>query len=144
MRGEDGAAQRGDAILRVQPFGGGPQALAEECALGVDEYIIPINPDAADIAGLSDQVANYDLIVVGTIDAGRHLGQAALVNTLLQSQAPVVVVALRLPYDLEAFPNAPTYACTYSILSPALHALAAALFGKIPFAGRLPVTIPGI
>jgi len=111
---------------------------------GVDEYIIPINPDAADIAGLSDQVANYDLIVVGTIDAGRHLGQAAVVNTLLQSQAPVVVVALRLPYDLQAFPNAPTYACTYSILPPALHALAAALFGKIPFAGRLPVTIPGI
>lgn len=111
---------------------------------GVDEYIIPINPDAADIAGLRDKVADYDLIVVGTIDAGRHLGQAALVNVLLQGQAPVVVVALRLPYDLQAFPNAPTYACTYSVLPPALHALAAAFFGKIPFAGSLPVTIPGI
>lgn len=109
----------------------------------VDQYVIPMNPLDADIAGLRHQAADYDLIVIGTIDAARHPGQAALVQTLLEGPAPVVVVALRLPYDLQAFPNAPTYACTYSILPPALHALAAALFGKIPFAGRLPVTMPG-
>lgn len=110
----------------------------------VDEYVIPMNPVARDIAGLRHQAENYDLIVVGTIDAGRHPGQAALVQTLLEGRAPVVVAALRLPYDLQAFPSAPTYVCTYSILPPALHALAAALFGKVPFRGRLPVTIPGL
>jgi beta-N-acetylhexosaminidase len=57
---------------------------------------------------------------------------------------PSIVVALRLPYDLTAFPEAGTYICTYSILEPSMQALAKALFGKITFEGRLPVSIPGL
>jgi beta-N-acetylhexosaminidase len=51
---------------------------------------------------------------------------------------------LRLPYDLAAFPQAPVFVATYSLLEPSMHALAAALFGKAGFPGRLPVSIPGI
>jgi beta-N-acetylhexosaminidase len=51
---------------------------------------------------------------------------------------------LRLPYDLSVFPEADTYFCTYSILEPSMRALAKALFGKIKFEGRLPVSIPGL
>jgi beta-N-acetylhexosaminidase len=50
---------------------------------------------------------------------------------------------MRLPYDLTAFPEAPVYICTYSILEPSMQALAKALFGKIKFQGRLPVSILG-
>jgi beta-N-acetylhexosaminidase len=53
------------------------------------------------------------------------------------------VAALRLPYDLTAFPEARTYVCTYSILELSVQALAKALFGRIAFDGRLPVSIPG-
>ena len=56
----------------------------------------------------------------------------------------MITVALRMPYDLAAYPAATTYVCTYSILPPAMEALAEALFGRIPFAGALPVTIPGL
>jgi beta-N-acetylhexosaminidase len=49
-----------------------------------------------------------------------------------------------MPYDLAAYPKAATYVCTYSILPPAMEALAEALCGRIPFAGSLPVTIPGM
>jgi beta-N-acetylhexosaminidase len=49
---------------------------------------------------------------------------------------------MRMPYDLTAFPEAPIFLCTYSILEPSMQALAQALAGKIPFKGRLPVTIP--
>jgi beta-N-acetylhexosaminidase len=49
-----------------------------------------------------------------------------------------------MPYDLSAYPTAPTYACTYNILPPSMDALARALLGHIPFAGQLPVSIPGL
>jgi len=51
------------------------------------------------------------------------------------------VVALRLPYDLELFPQVDTCLCTYSILDPSIKALAKALFGKIKITGTLPVNI---
>jgi beta-N-acetylhexosaminidase len=53
-------------------------------------------------------------------------------------------VALREPQDLRAYPGARTHVCTYSGHSPAMTALAQALFGEIGFAGRLPVAIPGL
>jgi beta-N-acetylhexosaminidase len=56
---------------------------------------------------------------------------------------PVVTVALRVPWDLARYPAAATHACTYSILPPSLHALVSALWGDVPFRGRLPAAIPG-
>lgn len=69
---------------------------------------------------------------------------AVLVNTLLARGLPVVAVALRMPYDLLTYSSAPTYVCAYSILDPAMEALAAALWGERPSRERLPVSIPGM
>jgi beta-N-acetylhexosaminidase len=66
------------------------------------------------------------------------------VNTVLASGIPTIAVALRMPYDLAVYPSARTYICTYSILDPAVETLVQALWGRIPFAGRLPVSIPGL
>lgn len=108
----------------------------------VDEFILPHAPGDSDIAGIVEKARGYDLIVVGTLNAHQQTGQAALVRELLRTNLPVVVAALRLPYDLAAFPAAPTYLCAYSILEPSMRALAKALFGKLETRGRLPVTIP--
>jgi len=110
----------------------------------VTEFLVSHDPPDDDIAAVRRQAADYDLVVVGTISALTQPGQATLVQALLEAGVPTVVVALRLPYDLQAFPHAPTYLCTYSILSPSMEALARALVGEIPFQGRLPVSIPGI
>jgi beta-N-acetylhexosaminidase len=59
------------------------------------------------------------------------------------SGVKVVAVALRLPYDAAAYPAAPTVIATYSLQPSSLEALAGALFGRVPFEGRLPVTVPG-
>lgn len=107
----------------------------------VDEFVIAINPPDSEIAALRERLAGYDLIVVGTLSALTHPGQAALVQAVLDMGIPAVVVSLRLPHDLRAFPNAPTYVCTYSILEPSMQALARCLWGEIPFAGQLPVSI---
>ncbi len=110
----------------------------------VDAIIAPLNPSDADVAGLQERVSGCDQVIVGTINATAHPGQAALVNALLADGIPTTLVALRLPHDLVSFPTAPTYLCTYSIQPPAMEALAGALWGERAPEGRLPVSIPGM
>jgi beta-N-acetylhexosaminidase len=57
---------------------------------------------------------------------------------------PVIIIAMRLPYDLAAFPETSTYVCTYSILEPSMRAVAKAIFGHSEITGHLPVSIPGL
>ncbi len=71
-------------------------------------------------------------------------GQAALAAAALASGVPTVTVSLRTPWDLLAYPSARTHVCSYGILPPSMEALAAALLGEAPFAGRLPVEIAGL
>ncbi|MDQ2807555.1 MAG: glycoside hydrolase family 3 C-terminal domain-containing protein, partial [Chloroflexota bacterium] len=110
----------------------------------VEEFRIPLDPPAGAVADLRARLAAFDLVVIGTINATAHAGQAALVNALLADGTPTVAVALRLPYDLQAYPAAPTYLCTYSLLESSMTALAAALWGRQPCSGRLPVAIPDL
>jgi beta-N-acetylhexosaminidase len=109
----------------------------------VDEIVIPFKPDSTVIQDVLEQTQGAALIVMGTLNAFDVTSQAELVNKLLQSGIPTVVVALRMPYDLTVFSTAPTYLCTYSIQSPSMNALAKILFGKLRARGHLPVSIPG-
>jgi beta-N-acetylhexosaminidase len=110
----------------------------------VDEYILPFNPIETDIAELIEQARGYDLVILGTLNAFTQSEQAELVRAVLKAGIPTVVVALRMPYDLAAFPEAPTFICSYGILEPSMRALAGAIFEEIDFTGRLPVSIPGL
>ena len=111
---------------------------------GVEEILLPAAPDDADIAGLDERLATFDLIVVGTFSAHLQPAQAMLAEVVLASGKPIVTVALRTPWDLLAYPSARTHVCTYGILPPSMEALAAALLGEAPFVGRLPVDIAGL
>jgi beta-N-acetylhexosaminidase len=84
----------------------------------------------------------HDVVVMGTVNAPP--AQARMVDAMLDTGKPVVTVALRTPYDLAAYPGSSTHVSTYSSHWPSLRALASALFGSTPFAGRLPVAIPGL
>jgi Beta-glucosidase-related glycosidases len=109
----------------------------------VKEFVLPFAPARSDIDGLLPQLADCEYVIAGTINAFSFPAQAEMIRALLNSGKKVIVVALRLPYDLAAFPEAPAYLCTYSLLEPSMHALAKGLFGKMPFNGKLPVSIPG-
>ena len=111
---------------------------------GVEEILLPAAPGEADIAALGERLAPFDLVVVGTFAAHLQPAQAALAAAVLASGKPTVTVALRTPWDLLAYPSARTHACSYGILPPSMEALAAALSGELPFAGRLPVEIAGL
>lgn len=110
----------------------------------VDEIIAPFDPRPEDITALLEQARGADVLIIGTLNAIHQPQQAAMVRALLGLGIPAVVAALRLPYDLAAFPEAKTYACTYSIVAPSIEALARALFTPGGFPGRLPVGIPGL
>ena len=83
----------------------------------VDEFVIPYAPADSDISTLLQQLTNYDLIILGTLNAYNQPGQQTVIWEALKLKIQTVVVALRLPYDLAAFPEARTYLCTYSILN---------------------------
>jgi beta-N-acetylhexosaminidase len=88
--------------------------------------------------------ADADVLVIGTYNAAGYDEEIDLVRRLLDLGRPTVVVALAMPYDLVAFPDAPTYLATYSNRDVALATLAQILFGRAQAEGRLPVAIPGL
>jgi beta-N-acetylhexosaminidase len=110
----------------------------------VSEVVTSSPPTDDEIAAVRELAPGHDLFVVGTMNAAAGDRQAGLVAALLGGETPVVTVALRTPYDLAAYPAAATHVCTYSILPPALEALADALVGAVPFRGRLPAAVPGL
>jgi beta-N-acetylhexosaminidase len=66
-----------------------------------------------------------------------------LVEQFVATKKPVVFIAMGNPYLLRNFPNVGAYLATYSTVRPSEIAAAKALFGAIPIAGKLPVSIPG-
>jgi beta-N-acetylhexosaminidase len=91
---------------------------------------------------------NFDVTVVLTWQC--HLNrllygdtfQASLVNNLLHTGRPVVVVALKSPVDLLDFPSAPTYLATFGTTPGQLQALADILAGNAVAVGVNP--LPGL
>lgn len=107
----------------------------------VDEFVVGHPPTPADITAMRARAEEYDLVILGTISASLDPHQAELANALLTTEVPLIAVALRIPYDLLVYDDVSTYVCTYGLRRHSLRALAAALFGKIPFAGTLPVSV---
>lgn len=107
----------------------------------VTEIVVPIEPSAADVAAVIDRVAGIDRVVVGTINAYHHPGQVALIEALLDRGKAVIAVALRMPYDVSAYPRVPTCLCAYSLQPASLQAAAKVLWGQLAAQGQLPVEL---
>jgi beta-N-acetylhexosaminidase len=104
--------------------------------------------DAAVAAAQDD-----DLVVVSTNNAyavdgatgeptAAAAAQTRLVKALLATGTPVVVTAMRNPYDVASFPEAPTVLDTYGYTADQIESLVRVLFGEVNPTGRLPVSIP--
>ena len=99
-------------------------------------------PSDATIAAAVAQAQASDQVVVATNNAATSAGQQKLVTQLLATDTPVVVVAVRNPYDIAYFTDAPTYLATYSTTAISVESLTRVLFGEVQPAGLLPVSIP--
>ena len=111
-------------------------------------------PTQSDIDGAVDAAKDADLVVVSTnnayaVDASTGqptagaAAQTQLVKALLATGTPVVVAAMRNPYDGAAFPAAPPVVDTVGYTAHQVESLVRVLFGEVDPAGRLPVAIPG-
>jgi beta-N-acetylhexosaminidase len=97
-----------------------------------------------DIAAILEATRQANIVVVGTICAEQDAVQAELVQALLARGQHPIVVSLRTPYDLIAFPQIETYLCAYGIRDVTTEAVARVLFGEIEAAGILPCPIPNL
>jgi beta-N-acetylhexosaminidase len=109
-----------------------------------------LSPTPAQIDDAVAAAKDQDLVVavtnrawdVSTEPGHQGPGQMNLVKALVATGKPVVVIAVRDPYDIAYFPEAATYLATYSYTAEALRSAVKTLFGEIDPQGRLPVAIP--
>ena len=105
-------------------------------------------PTDAAIAVAVTKAADQDAIVVTTMKAWDTMvtdplgGQKKLVQALLATGKPVVVVAVRDPYDIAYLPGVKTYLATYSYSPVAIESAVRVIVGEVAPSGKLPVDIP--
>ncbi len=73
------------------------------------------------------------------VNAHLDEGQANVVRLLIDNGRRVIGIAVRNPYDLQAFPRLKTFLATYEYTRPALLSAVRAIFGVRRARGRLPV-----
>lgn len=101
-------------------------------------------PTEQEIESLPQAVDGCSAVVVGTMNAQLSPQQVKMVKRLTELKIPLVVVSLRTPYELAAFPEIAAHVATYEFSPVAADVAVEGIFGKIGFKGHLPVTIPGV
>ncbi|OYO01361.1 glycoside hydrolase family 3 protein [Enemella evansiae] len=106
------------------------------------------SPSDATIASVVAAAQSVDTVIVLTNKAwdtavtDKTAGQQKLVKQLLATGKTIIVVAVRDPYDIAYFDQAPTYVATYSYSPVTPPSLVRVLTGEVNPQGKLPVDIP--
>lgn len=96
---------------------------------------------ADDYEELLRKTSEHNYVIVATVNAHLDEGQANVVRFLIDNRRRVIGIAVRNPYDLQAFPQLKTFLATYEYTRPALSAAARVIFGEREARGRLPVSV---
>lgn len=149
LKNEKGALplSKRKSVLVTGPSDGKPERLAsllEEKGISADAYTTGATPTSAQIEAAVEKAKGVDAVIVTTYNADSNTGQQNLVRALKEAGKPVVVAAMRNPYDISAFPEVDGYLATYGNRDVSVRALAKALTGEVNPSGRLPVTVPGM
>lgn len=110
--------------------------------LRTEGITVSLRPNDEERGAIQQRASGADIVVMLTHDASRYEEQAAMMCSLLHNRrAPqrIIGIAVHNPYDLQAFPELPTYLATYEYTPPALEAATRVLFGESEARGRLPV-----
>lgn len=113
-----------------------------ERGVDVEALATGSGPSDAEISAAVTAAGDHELTVVTTYRAWTDVRQQVLVEKLVATGKPIIVAAVRDPYDIAYFTGAPTYLATYSTTSISMESLARVLFGEVNPTGKLPVTIP--
>ena len=124
-----------DTIVKLAAFS---QAAAE--ALGCRHAEIPVNPGADEIKAVIQDVADCDVILYGSYNAIQFPGQVELFNALKAAGKQIVLVSLRVPYDILLMPGTDAYIAAYEYTNRSVNNTIRALAGEIDFKGVIPVS----
>ncbi len=148
---------RGPRKVLIAGWGAGTtQSMAAALAVrGATTQVLEsgTTPSSTAIATAVASAQEADLVVVSTnnayaVDAATGqpttgaAAQTSLVRALLATGRPVVVAAMRNPYDVASFPEAAKVLDTYGYTGHQVESLVRVLFGEVNPVGRLPVSIP--
>lgn len=98
------------------------------------------DPSDEEIRAVAAQAAQYDKIVLSTCNAHLFTGQLALARALAQTGKPLMVAALRNPYDIPLLPPCQCKIAAYDYSIPALTALEE-IFRGSSMTGHCPVKL---
>lgn len=113
----------------------------EEVHPAAEKMMVSDEVTAEEVEKVLHKAKSFDTVIVGTLSASQSKGQQRLVDSLSALNIPIVVVAMRSPYDLSYLPNVPVYIVTYEFTTPALKMAARSIYGLEHVTGKLPITI---
>ncbi len=119
-----------------------PAAAGLGRALDVPFIVVDEQPTRAQRQSALSMARDGRPVIIAVADVARYPEQVDLVEAFLKTASPVIVVAVRTPYDLASIPAGPTLLATYGLTPPLLEALLAVLHGQTAPQGRLPVDLP--
>ncbi len=107
---------------------------------------------SADVDAALKQLDGADVVIVPLfVKVRTHSGRIgipqnlqAVAEKLNALKKPVVVIAFGNPYNVASFPNAQGLICAYTDAEPLVEAAVQAMFGEIPWRGKLPISIRGL
>ncbi|MGW0552670.1 glycoside hydrolase family 3 protein [Streptomyces sp. NPDC002926] len=100
-----------------------------------------ITPTAAKIDEAVAAAGGKDAVIVGTYNVSATSSQRTLVARLIATGVPVVVLAIRNPYDIAQLGGARAALAAYSWTDVELRAAARVIAGRADPGGRLPVPV---
>jgi beta-N-acetylhexosaminidase len=117
---------------------------------GVGTHVLDEDPDSAQIAAAVAATQDSEIVVFATtprvesykpLSAQVGRGQVQFVKRILAEDKHLCLCVLGSPYVISEFPQAPVCLTTYSPDVGAAEAAVRVLFGEVPAAGRLPITL---
>ncbi len=111
--------------------------------LGARTYVLEyLDVSDEEIREICEQGRGHVVIAI-TSEAQESDFQQRLVKALWENIDDLVVIAMRGPYDIQAFPYVHTYVASYGFNPAHQDALVKVLTGEVKPQGKLPVDIPG-
>jgi beta-N-acetylhexosaminidase len=106
----------------------------------IETVTVPTTPDDSEISATMSRLRAADVVILATRNAHLNSAQAKAVRIFSDTDAHVILLALRNPYDVSLIDGG-TVICAAGDSLPSLEAVSAVLTGEIIPSGRLPVEV---
>ncbi len=90
---------------------------------GLDSHVISHKPTDEEIDEVIQKASQYEHIIIATYNAAIFTEQVRLVNRLLEVDGELLMIATRIPYDINLIPNVKHFVALYEYTAQSVRAL---------------------